>query len=266
MPPVDDIAWYDRFDDALDLARRRHRILLAKPAGQGLIQRGGVEFWCPGANYQRAVALSDPAVVSLINDRFVAVRFALWINGDGTDLSGLKFISGHQYVSPPGLAAYHPDGHLLGRTQDTDGAQHTLNFLTQLLIENPDLADGWTPDADYYPYEQTDPEQARVLALESQIPNAAEDEQIGIERELAQLFASLVERQPDAAALAGVLLGDSRFHLSDFRGANAAWAEVVERWPHHPLSHRARHNMLDKSSYPTAWHPSLRSARKPECG
>src|SRR2546423_15599935 len=114
MPPIDDIAWYDNFDQALEVAREKKRILLAKPVGQGLIQRDGVEYWCPGANYARAVALSDPATVSLINDKFVAVRFALWVNGDGTDLSGLKFINGHHYVSPPGLAAFDPDGQLLG--------------------------------------------------------------------------------------------------------------------------------------------------------
>jgi hypothetical protein len=45
MPPVVDIAWYEHFDEAAEAVRRKNCILLAKPAGQGLICRNGVELW-----------------------------------------------------------------------------------------------------------------------------------------------------------------------------------------------------------------------------
>lgn len=45
MPPVADITWYEHLDEAAEAARRKNRILLVKPAGQGLVCRGGVEFW-----------------------------------------------------------------------------------------------------------------------------------------------------------------------------------------------------------------------------
>jgi formylglycine-generating enzyme required for sulfatase activity len=184
--------------------------------------------------------------------------------GDAADPEGRKHIDGHKYVSPPAFAAYDPEGRLLGQTQHTDSVEQTLSFLTTLLLEHPDLAGDWTPDADYSPYDRNDPAQVRLLELETRIPMASAAEQADIERELTELFASFVENKPEAAALAGVLLGDSRFYLGDFRRANAAWAEVVERWPQHPLSHRARHNLLDKAAYPTGWHPSLQSApRRP---
>src|SRR2546430_2449591 len=95
--PVTDIAWYEHFDEALAVARQKQRILLAKPIGQGLICRDGIEIWSPGPNYTRAVALSDPAVATLINEKFVAVRFSLWLTGDGTDESGRKYLDGRKY-------------------------------------------------------------------------------------------------------------------------------------------------------------------------
>jgi hypothetical protein len=40
-----DVAWFDRFEDGLAAARKNKRILLAKPAGQGIRCEGGIEYW-----------------------------------------------------------------------------------------------------------------------------------------------------------------------------------------------------------------------------
>jgi formylglycine-generating enzyme required for sulfatase activity len=262
---VADIGWHEHFDDALAIARRTKRILLAKPIGQGLVVRDGIEHWAPGPNYTRAVALSDPAVATLINEHFVPVRFSLQLVGAGTDETGQRFIREEEYCSPPGLAAFDPDAHLLGCTQHTDGVRSTFEFLTSLLARHPDLAADWSPSHDPSPYDRSDPEQARLLELETRIACASPDEQENIASELETLCTGFESARHDAAALAGVLLGDSRFHLGDFRAAQTAWRRVVERYPFHPLSHRARHDLLDKAAYPTAWHPSLQSApRRPD--
>jgi hypothetical protein len=43
--PVADVAWLEHYDQAREIARRTRRMILAKPAGQGLRRVGKQEFW-----------------------------------------------------------------------------------------------------------------------------------------------------------------------------------------------------------------------------
>lgn len=42
---VADVNWLEHYDDAREIARRTRRMILAKPAGQGLRKIGKQEFW-----------------------------------------------------------------------------------------------------------------------------------------------------------------------------------------------------------------------------
>jgi formylglycine-generating enzyme required for sulfatase activity len=202
-------------------------------------------------------------VVTLINRMFVPVRFALWLSGDGTDDTGREILGPSRYLSPPGVAAFDPEDNLVGAIWHTASAGEVLEFLKKMLAQRKDLAAGWSPDEELSPYDLSDPEQARLLQIERQIRGASMDQRRAIEKELERWLARHTGALSDAAALAAVLLGDVRFFQGDFRGANAAWQQMVERYPEHPLSHRARHNLLDKRTYPNAWHPSLEGAPRP---
>ena len=40
-----DVAWLEHYDEAREIARQKRRMILAKPAGQGLRRIGDQEFW-----------------------------------------------------------------------------------------------------------------------------------------------------------------------------------------------------------------------------
>jgi formylglycine-generating enzyme required for sulfatase activity len=194
---------------------------------------------------------------------FVPVRFSLWLEGDGSDDVGREILGPARYLSPPGLAAFDPEDNLIGAIWHTADGPTVVAFLQEVLAKRGDLAEGWSPDRDFSPYDPTDPAQARVLEIEKRIPEADDEERGALESELQQWIARHGDSATDAAVLAAVLLGDVRFFRGDFRAAEAAWADMVERYPDHPLAHRARHNLIDKRSYPNPWHPSLDGAPRP---
>jgi hypothetical protein len=43
--PVADVRWLAHYEEARELARRTRRMILAKPAGQGMRCVGEQEFW-----------------------------------------------------------------------------------------------------------------------------------------------------------------------------------------------------------------------------
>ncbi len=43
--PVSDVAWLEHYDDARERARKERRMILAKPAGQGMRRIDSQEFW-----------------------------------------------------------------------------------------------------------------------------------------------------------------------------------------------------------------------------
>jgi formylglycine-generating enzyme required for sulfatase activity len=195
---------------------------------------------------------------------FVPVRFSLWLSGDGTDDTGRDILGPARYLSPPGLAAFDPaDDQLIGAIWHTADGPATTGFLKEMLAKRPDLASGWADSRDLSPYDRSNPVQARLLEIEQRISHASNEDREALETELEQWIKQHGLIASDAAALAGVLLGDVRFFQAKFAHANQAWKAMVQRYPHHPLSHRARHNLIDKRGYPNPWHPSLDGAPRP---
>jgi len=42
---IADIQWTESFDAAMEMARQMRRMVVAKPAGQGLLFKGDLEVW-----------------------------------------------------------------------------------------------------------------------------------------------------------------------------------------------------------------------------
>ena len=208
------------------------------------------------------MTLSDPEVSTLLQRRFIPVRFSMWLSGPATDPDGRDFVFKDGFYPYPGLILTDADLNVLARTASDCGPRETLGVLHHVLRTHPELApDGAELEAPIY--DTGDPAQAELQALAGQFdrgPAAARPPLIpAFDRWLGQHGARL----PDVAAVARALLGDCHYLAGDFARAEELWREVVERHPEHPIRHRCRFNLIDKNVWPQPEHPALQGAARP---
>ena len=203
-------------------------------------------------------------MADLIGRAFVPVRFSLTFEGaswfaddDGRDL--VEAVeddrrSGHAQVSPPDLIVLSPEREVLGRLHFAADPSATLDFLAGVLAEHPELAPA-EPDDD-----REAPGAAAFAALQA-LWDAGDRAPM-----VAPLEAWIVAHGDDNPlddAVARTLLGAARFHARDYAAADREWAEVLHRYPDHPVRHRAYYHRLDPLAWPTRLHEDLRGAPLP---
>src|SRR3954469_21714126 len=118
-----DIVWFEHLEEAQQVARAQRRPLALKALGQGTNEK---EDWCPAASATRGLALSDPSVATLLHDRFVPVRFSMWMVGPGTDPAGRDFVVKDGFYPYPGLIITDPELNVIARTKSDADAGATL--------------------------------------------------------------------------------------------------------------------------------------------
>jgi formylglycine-generating enzyme required for sulfatase activity len=194
----------------------------------------------------------------------VPVLVSLQLVGDCQDAAGRDLVFRNHSTSPfPGLMVFEPDElRMLAKTDFDLGPVETVETLTKVLADRPDLTSGGPP-ASLEPYDRSDPAQAALLALEERLTGAGESEAVELAGALEGWLAEHGAGTPRAAPLAWLLLGQAWYLSGDFRRANEAWSELIRRFPDHPLRHRARYHMLDHGVWPEPAHPSLQRARLP---
>jgi formylglycine-generating enzyme required for sulfatase activity len=208
------------------------------------------------------MALSDPEVAMLLHDRFVPVVFSMWMSGPRTDLPGRDFVIKDGHYPYPGLILTDPDLNVLARTKPTCSERDTLEILRRVLNKRPDLAvDGAELAEPLFAEDKPGEQQLRALwrefdlALQAERPRLAPKLRAWIDAHAAQI--------PEGEAMALTLLGDCAYIAGDFAAAHTHWQEVVDRFPDHPVRHRAWFNLLDKTIWPEETHHAIRSCPLP---
>ncbi len=261
--PVKDVTWRKHLAEVRAEARRLRRPILIKPANQGI----NGEFWCPAASYARAVSFSDPRVSTFIEERFVPLLVSMVMVGDYQDAEGRDLVLRYVPTAPlPGVLVVDPDElNLLAKTEYTASPEHTLQTLKDVLIARPDLASG-APVEVGDPYDRTDPIQAALLDLQERLTTATEEQARHLCGAIERWLSDHGDECVQAAPLAMLLLGQARYLSADFDGASAIWDELKERFPTHPLRHRASYYNLDPMVWPDPVHPSVARARHANVG
>jgi formylglycine-generating enzyme required for sulfatase activity len=203
-------------------------------------------------------------VSTLIQDRFVPIVVSLQLVGDYQDPAGRELVFQNHASSPfPGIMVFEPDElRLLAKTAFDVGPRETLDELTRVLADHPDLASG-EPSVPVEPYDRANPAHATLLDIEARLgeadATAATELAAAAERWVAEHETSTREALP----LAWLLIGEARYLSGEFTRANDAWSELIRRFPEHPLRRRAFYHMLDHGVWPEPAHPALRRARLP---
>ena len=203
-------------------------------------------------------------MADLIGRAFVPVRFSLTFEGAScfTDDSGRSLVedieldrrSGHAQVSPPDLLVLSPEREVLGRLHFAADPGSTLDFLEGVLSAHPELAPAEAAD------NSEAPGAAAFAALQARWHAGDRADMVA---PLADWIAAHGEANPLDDAVARTLLGAARFHAGDYAAADSEWAEVLSRYPDHPVRHRAYYNRLDPLAWPTRIHEDLRGAVLP---
>src|SRR5580692_5773364 len=171
-------------------------------------------------------------------------------------------IEAHSASPYPGLLFFDPDDlSLLAKTAFNITAQQTLEAIRGVLSTWKGRAPA--PAGDLEAHDHADPAQAALLDLEVRLRQADEAQVPALAGEIQAWLDGGAGDRPETAPLAWLLLGQARYLVADFQGANAAWGELVRRYPKHPLRHRAEFHMLDHGVWPEAAHPDIRRARLP---
>jgi len=216
----------------------------------------------------------------------VPVLVSMHVTGPCADDAGRKFVAGHPTgssieIQPQDLFVLSPDKQLLGRLPYDATADETYRFLLGILEQHPELAppDGFS-DPEPEPrepalvqlrdiqarYDSTTPggdwwRQSIGLLFRSEHDPPGETRFDAVKASLVGELEDWLEehegRFPQAAPLARLLLGGARVHAGDFVGAREAWQSVVDRFPEHPLRHRAAYNLIEPGGFPCLPHPEL---------
>lgn len=182
--------------------------------------------------------------------------------GDCQDQAARELVVRSHPTSPfPGLLIFEPDElRALGKTAFDQDADETLAELKDVLKKHPDLSSDTSPQLlqAYDRRESTPPE---LLDLEQRLAQADASSLLPL---IAEAEAWLAEHGDSEAAPQGwMLLGQAWYLAGEFGRANEAWSQVIERFPQHPLRHRAHYDMLDHAIWPEPPRPPLRKARLP---
>jgi hypothetical protein len=203
----------------------------------------------------------------LIREAFLAVRFSLVLESLQFDAAGAELVYEHWHhpiprIYPPDTLIVDPEGKLLARFDSDIPAAEALEILQGVLDAHPELAAVSSRPARSVAEVPRDVARGR-LALERVKVRFEEGERRELVRPLELWLSEHGERCPDEAAEARLLLGVVRYHAEDFAGADAAWAELIERHPNHPLRHRAFYFRIDWSTWKGPIHPLLLGSRHP---
>jgi tetratricopeptide (TPR) repeat protein len=133
-----------------------------------------------------------------------------------------------------------PDKQLLGRLDFNATPEETIDFLQELLARRPELA----PDEDPLARLDRDLEPPQLELRELQARFDAEERETLVQP-LERWLDEFGQHYWDDAAVALTLLGSARYHAGDYDGAEAAWRDVWDNHPNHPIRHRAWYNLLD---------------------
>jgi formylglycine-generating enzyme len=261
---VKDVSWGTSLELVRERARELRRPIVIKPLNQG----GAGDQWCPAASYTRAIALADPRVATLIEDRFVPMVVSLQLVGDYQDAAARELVFCNHASSPfpEGVMVFEPDElRLLTKTRFDQSAEETLAVLMKVLADHPELASG-APLVAAEPYDPDNPVHAKLLDLEKRLEHAGEGEARELALAAERWLGEHGPNAPEAAPLAWLLRGEAWYLGGEFQRANAAWRELTERLPDHPLRQRAAYNMLSQGTWPEPPLPSLRRARRAETG
>lgn len=212
------------------------------------------------------MGFSPPAVATLIAQAFVPVRFSMVLSGPGSDPLGRDLVNrtrlpGTSKIRPPDLLILDPEGEMLARLPFDASADDTLATLRGVLAARPDLAPkrGMNRDA------PAGPPEARASLLEIE-ERWRRGERGGLVEPLLRWLTVWAGRWRDGEAAALNLSGAALYHAGRFAEADEAWGRLIDRFPDHPLFHRAIYNRLDARSWPLEVSPDLLGARHPFAG
>ena len=171
--------------------------------------------------------------------------FSLSLDGPHRDDSGRELVlrnhpPGRDTFYPPDMLVIDPDKQLLGRLDFNATPEETIEFLQELLARRPELA----PDEDPLARLDRDLEPPQLELRELQARFDAEERETLVQP-LERWLDEFGQHYSDDAAVALTLLGSARYHAGDYDGADAAWRDVWDNHPNHPIRHRAWYNLLD---------------------
>lgn len=184
---------------------------------------------------------------TLVSAHTVPVRFTYLLRGPGADPEGAAFVRAAHVgrekpdVYPPDVLLVSPDGRVLDRIDY--GA--TPSEVLAALIRATGVGAPPEPDA-----------LAALRHLEARL-HAGE-----APLEALQAWRAAHEAEhPDGAVLARILEGAAWLGRGGIAEAEAAWLNVLQDFPDHPLRHRARYHLHDPDAWPTRNHPDVGRGR-----
>jgi len=252
MRLAEDVRWAPNYAAALEEAKRRRVPLMLKALGQGTTPDYD---WCPAGSVTRAFAFSDPNIAALLNEKFVNVKFSMWIRGPDTDAAPRDLVLKHGYMPFPGLLVLDPDENVLGKTIYWATPEDSMECLLKALRDRPDLAGG---DPTFTPvFDESVPAEREIVALHARFKKGDAE----VRRALIPEFTAWLERHADThadcAAIARCLIGDCHYSIGAFKTADAWWHLVMKLHPKHPMWNRAWYNLIDKRVWPELPIPDL---------
>ncbi len=190
---------------------------------------------------------------TLIATAFVPVRFSMLLRGPGTDAPGRALVErlrspDRPSVYPPELLVLTPETELIARIEYGTPAGLMREALEAVLEAVPELAGG--AGAELSP---TDPDAQCARELARVAEKAAPEQVLPALREWLR---HAPHDHPETARVQlalGVALARSGDHLA----AEAAWRQLLEHHPHHPLRHQADYLLKDVDAWPTRLLPAV---------